>query len=115
MNPSTFSIFLGDSKTMYMKALNYDCFGGDPLDLTNCSEIDVALPKADGTFSHRLLSTGQVVITQPPVLGNFSAIIPSVVSALLNVGQYQDFTVTFTILAEVFSVRFSQGLSVFET
>lgn len=87
---------------------------GDPLDLTSCTEIDVALPNADGTFSHRLLSLGQVSILTPTLLGKFTATIPSAVSVLLNIGELQDVDVTFTIAAAPFTVRFYQALSVFQ-
>ena len=109
----TFTIFLGDDKTMYLKAVNSGC-NSDPLDLTSCTEIDIILPNADGTFTHRLLSLAQVAITSPAILGKFSAEIGSLISALLNVGEYQNFDVVFTIAGKVFAVRYYQGLSVFE-
>lgn len=109
-----FSIFLGDNKTMWLRVDNDLCCGGGPLDLTSCTEIDVAFQNQDGTIAHRLLSTAQVVIASPAVLGKFSVPIPTVVSNLLNVGQFQNFDVTFTIAGEVSTVRFSKGLSVYE-
>lgn len=111
MNP-VFTIFLGNAKTMYLKAVNSGC-NGDPLDLTSCTEIDIALPYADGTIKHLLLSDDEVEITTPPVLGKFSAPIADDVSALLLVGELQSFDVTFTILGETFTVRYPQALSVF--
>jgi hypothetical protein len=117
MNPNdfpTFSIFLGDSKTMYFKALNAACCGFSPLDLTNCTEINIALPNQDGTFTNLLLSLSQVVISTPPVLGAFYALIGSMASALLNVGEFQNVPVTFTISGEVFTVLFQRALSVYE-
>lgn len=105
-----FSIFLGDNRTMFLTALNKN----GPLDLTNCTEIDVAIPNQDGTIAHFLLTTGGVVITQPPVLGKLGVIISSVASALFQVGEFQTFDVTFTISSVIFTVRFSQALSVFE-
>lgn len=109
-----FSIFLGDKKTMALKVVNDTCCDDGPLDLTSCTEIDVALQNQDGTIAHRLLTTGQVAITSPAVLGKFTVPISAVVSALLNVGQFQNFDVTFTIAGEISTVRFSKGLSVFE-
>lgn len=114
MEPGVFTIFLGDDKAMLLKAVTGGCAGGDPLDLTSCSEIDVILPKADGTFAHRLLSAGQVVITSPALLGKFTAQIPSAVSALLQVGELQSFDVAFTISAQKTTVRFANALSVFQ-
>ncbi len=99
---------------MYLKVLNDSCCGGGPLDLTGCTEIDVALPNADGTFTHYLLSEGQIALTLPENLGKFSVPIPADNSALLNVGEYQSFTATFTIASEIFSVRFFEALSVFQ-
>ncbi len=113
MDQVTFTIFTGDDRTMNLKALQGGCTG-DPLDLTSCTEIDVALPNADGTFSHRLLSTDEVTITSPALLGKFSVDIPSDVSALLNPGEIQNIDVTFTISAKEFTVRFYQALTVFE-
>lgn len=114
MMPAVFTIFLGDSKTMYLKVLNDTCCGGGPVDLSNCSEIDVVLLNQDGTFTNRLLSTGQVTITQPPVLGQFSVAISSIISTLLNVGELQPVDVTFTISDSVFTVRFTNAISVFQ-
>lgn len=109
-----FSIFLANAKTMFLRAMNAPCNGGDPLDLTYCSEIDVQLPNQDGTFTHLKLSLGQVLVTQPPVLGKFQVPITALVSAALNQGELQNFDVTFTILGEVFTVRYYQALSVYE-
>lgn len=113
MDQKTFTIFTGDSKTMPLKAVLGTCTGG-PLDLTSCTEIDVALPNADGTFAHRLLSDGDVQITAPALLGKFTCTIPSDVSALLQPGELQNVDVTFTIAAKEFTVRFFAALSVFE-
>jgi len=108
-----FTIFLGNAKTMNLKAL----YSGNlnPLDLTSCAEIDVSLPNADGTFLHLLLSLAEVVITSPAVLGQFTAPITSVQSALLNLGELQNFDVTFTISGNPMTVRYASALSVFET
>jgi hypothetical protein len=108
-----FTIFLGDAKTMYFQAINSAC-SNVPLDLTNCTEIIVALPNADGTLAFLMLSTGGVVVGPTPELGQFSVPISSVVSALLNTGTFQEVDVTFTISGEVFTVPFVRALSVFE-
>lgn len=110
---NTFVIFLGDAKTIFLRAVNTGC-NNDPLDLTTCTEIDVALPKADGTFLHLLLSNGAVVIATPANLGKFSAPISALQSAVLNPGELQNIDVTFTIGGKPFTVRFFQALSVFE-
>lgn len=107
----TFTIFTRDQKAINLKAVQL-C--GDPLDLTNCTEIAIALPNADGTFTTLLLSMSQVTITAPALLGKFSAVITSAVSALLNIGELQNIDVTFTISASPFTVRFYQALSVFQ-
>lgn len=112
-NPNVFTIFTGDDKTIYLKAAQGSC-SGDPLDLTSCTEIDIALPNADGTFAHLLLSDDQVTIVTPSLLGKFSALIEGTVSALLNIGEFQNLDVTFTISGLEFTVRFFQALSVFE-
>lgn len=113
MSPTTFTIFLGDNKTMYLKAVNVGC-NSDPLDLTDCTEIDIALPNADGTFTHRLLSDDEVVISSPALLGKFYTNIPTDISEDLNPGELQDVDVTFTIAGKEFTVRFFQALSVFQ-
>jgi hypothetical protein len=110
--PNTFEIFTGDDKTMFMKILYGPSLG--PVDLSSCTEIKVALPNADGTFTNLLLSLAQVVIASPAVLGKFSALIPSAKSALLNPGVLQDVDVTFTISGSNRTVRFLQALSVLE-
>lgn len=113
MNPTTFSIFTGDDKIMYLKAMHAGC-NSDPLDLTSCTEINVALPNSDGTFSHRLLSDGDVAIISPALLGKFSVTVPSDISALLQPGVEQNVDVTFTIASREFTVRFLGALSVYE-
>lgn len=110
----TFSIYRGDAKTMYLKAINGGC-STDPLDLSSCTEIVVNLPNADGTITKLNLTNEEVAITAPAVLGKFSVPISDDVSELLNVGVFQNVDVTFTIAGEVFTVPFLQALSVFET
>jgi hypothetical protein len=110
--PNVFTIFTGDAKSMQLKAVYAD--GLDPLDLTNCTEISIALPLAIGGLTDLLLSLGQVVITSPPILGKFSAAISSGLSQSLNVGELQNFDVTFTISGITQTVRFSQALTVIE-
>ncbi len=114
MKPNTFVIFLGDDKTLYMKAINASCTNTDPLDLTDCTEIVVRLPYADGSIKELKLSEEEVEIQLPVVLGKFFADIESDVSELLNPGELQDVDVTFTIASKEFTVRFPQALSVFE-
>lgn len=113
MQNPVFSIFLGDAKTIFLKAMNTGC-NGDPLDLTDCTEIDISLPNANGTSTHLLLSDSEVVISTPKILGKFSAAISSDVSDVLNVGEFQTFDVTFTIGPEIFTVPYVNALSVFE-
>lgn len=110
---NTFTIFRGDAKTIYLKAMNAGC-NSDPLDLTSCTEIDLALPNADGTFTHLLKSEGNVVVTSPAVLGKFTAPISSDNSILLQPGEFQNLDITFTIAGKIFTVPFFQALSVFE-
>lgn len=110
---NTFVIFTGDDKTVNLKVMNSGC-NSDPFDLTDCTEIDVALPNLDGTFSHRKLSDDEVEITSPALLGKFSVPIPSLVSALLNPGEFQNLDVTFTIAAKIFTVRFERALTVID-
>ena len=127
MNPTnTFSIFLGDAKTLYLQLWNPNvpenfnvvnipnAFGLQPVDLTSCTQIVVNLPNADGTITQLKLSSSQVAITSPGVLGQFSCPISSVVSALLNVGVYQNLVVTYTIGSVVSSMSFPGALSVFQ-
>ncbi len=112
MNP-TFEIFLGDSKTMFLK-VGCGKPTADPLDLTYCSEIVVNMPNADGTITGLSLTGGQVAILQPPILGKFSVQISTTVSQALNVGVFQNLDITFTVSGQVFTVPFIQALSVFE-
>lgn len=111
-----FTIFTGNIKTMNLKALYAGTY--DPLDLTDCSEIDVALPLAGGGFSHRLLSEDQVEIPTPASLGKFNVPLDAETSALLKVGELQSFDVTFTIGTgedeTKTTVKFINALSVFE-
>lgn len=114
MPPTSFDIFQGDAKTMFMKIVQDPSEGGDPIDLTNCTEIVVSLPNSSGTITQLKLSLSQVSITLPAVLGKFSVPVSAVVSALLNIGEFQNVDVTFTISGQVFTVRFAGALSVFE-
>lgn len=107
-----FSIFLGDNKTMPLKVAYQE--SGDPVDLTSCTELVVNLLNQDGSFATFKLSLSQVTIVGSPLLGKFSILITSMISALLNVGELQNVDVTFTISGQVFTVRYFQALSVFE-
>jgi len=109
---NVFTIFTGDAKTLSLKALYADSL--NPLDLTTCTEIDIALPLAGGGFRHLLLTEEEVSVTSPAVLGKFSAPISDEDSLLLKVGELQSFDVTFTIGAEILSVKYANSLSVFE-
>jgi hypothetical protein len=112
MQKNTFTIFTGDDKTINLKAVYEE--NGDPLDLTDCTEIDIALPLSSGLFEHLKLSEDQVTIASPAILGKFSAPIESDISALMNIGEFQNLDVTFTIASKEFTVRFFQALTVFE-
>jgi hypothetical protein len=118
MNPSPccppqvpFSIFTGDQKTIPLR-IAYTT--GLPVDLTDCTEIVIDLPGANGVDVQLKLSLSQVTIVSPPLLGQFTALITSISSALLNVGEDQDVDVTFTIDGAPMTVRFYGALSVFE-
>jgi hypothetical protein len=115
--PPVFTIFLGDSKTLSLKAV----YAGSltPLDLTACTEIVISLPNLDGSFTELKLSLAQVVITSPEVLGTFSALINSENSSLLNTGVLQNLDVTFTISGTgpgtgMFTLRYFACFSVLE-
>lgn len=109
---SVFKIFLGDEKTLSLRAL----YAGSylPLDLTDCTEIIINLPNADGSIAQLKLSTSQVVITSPPVLGQYSALITTEVSELLNIGELQSIFVSFTINGDTMTVSYPNSLSVFQ-
>jgi len=106
---TTFQIFKGDAKTMYLKVLDSSCCGGGPIDLTYMESISIYLPKSDGT---QLELSGSIIA--PAVLGQFSADISEEDSALLNVGQAQDFSVSFTSSSSKFTVKYPGALSVSE-
>jgi hypothetical protein len=109
---NVFSIFQGDNKSMPLKAVYSQ--SGDPLDLTSCTEIVVSLPNQDGTFATFKLSLETVTITSPAVIGKFTIQVSAIISALLNLGELQNFTVVFTIAGQIFTVQYNQALSVFE-
>jgi hypothetical protein len=109
--PQGFSISQGDQKTIYFRIVDEN---GVPLDLTSCTQILVTLPSADGTFTQLELTMGQVSIQAPEVLGQFSALITSAVSPVLNTGTMQEIDVTLTIAGIIQTVRFQNALSVFE-
>ena len=110
--PSPFTIFLGDAKTMNLKAAFAET--GDPLDLTSCTAIVVSLPTTSSTPLQLTLASGAIAISSPPNLGKFTAAITAIQSALLNVGELQNFDVTFTISGNPFTVRYYASLTVLE-
>lgn len=110
--PKVFSIFQGDSKTMNLAAIYGDTLA--PLDLTDCTQINVILQNQDGTFTNLKLTNDQVDITSPPVLGQYTVPITTEVSSVLLPGELQTFDVTFTINGDIFTVRYSQALTVYE-
>lgn len=112
--PPVFTIFLGDKKVMNLKAVYGDT--GDPLDLTSCTEIVLALPLASGAFTALKLSLAQITITSPANLGKFAATAAAIgaISATLMVGELQSFDVTFTISGNPFTVRYVSALTVNE-
>lgn len=110
--PNVFSIFTGDAKTMQLKAVYGET--GDPLDLTSCTAIVVTLQNADGSSTALSIAGGQVSITSPANLGKFQCAISSAVSALLLVGEFQTFDVTFTISSNPQTVRYNQALTVLQ-
>jgi hypothetical protein len=109
--PQPFCIYTGEDKTI---ALLVKYQNGAPFDLTECSEISIGLPNADGTRTTLLLSLGQVVIVSPTNLGNFTALITNQVSSLLNVGELQNIYVSFTVDGVITAVIYNQALNVFE-
>lgn len=113
MKQNTFLIYLGDAKTMPLKALYTET--GDPVDLTSCTEIVVNLPlAANAGFLQLKYSLGQVNITSPPVLGKFTVPISAANSVNLNPDIEQNIDVAFTISGNTFTVRFYKALTVRE-
>jgi hypothetical protein len=111
--PNIFEIFTGQDKDMSMRVVSQP--GNLPLDLTDCTEIDVAIPNADGTFTNLLLSMSQVSITSPPIAGQFVVTITNEESILFNVGLRQNIDVALTISGLITIVRFFQAFSVLES
>lgn len=109
---NVFEIFNNQDKTMSMSVVYQGT--NFPLDLTSCTEINVALPNADGTYTNLLLSLSQVTIVSPANLGRISVPISKTVAALLNVAVLQNIDVAFTISGLVTTVRFFQALTVIE-
>lgn len=112
-NPNVFEIFTGEDKEMSMRVVSQP--GNLPLDLTECTQIDVAIPNADGTFTNLTLTDSQVAITSPPVAGQFVVTITNEESALFNVGLRQNIDVALTISGLVTIVRFFEAFSVLES
>lgn len=114
MNPlscaSIFTYYVGDSKTLTFKALFQNNLS--PLDLTDCEEIAVNLPNADGTSTQLLLSEDQVIVATPTNLGQASATITATLWPNPNVGELQSLDVTYTISGLVTTVRFPAMLTV---
>ena len=111
---NAFVIFTGQDKTMNLQSVTPLQSGFIPLDLTSCTQINVALPNADGTFTSLLLTDSQISIVSPANLGQIQVPITHTVSALLNVGELQNIDVAYTISGEITIVRFFQALTVIE-
>ncbi len=97
---------------MQLKAIYSDT--GDPLDLTECTEIIVNLINSDGSTTQLKLSDDDVSISDPANLGKFTAEIDGDISAALQVGELQNVDVSFTIAGKTFTVRYAAALSVFQ-
>lgn len=108
--PNVFTLATGDDGVMSLRAVYQQTLA--PLDLTSCSEINVQLPNADGTFLSLTIAGSAVAITSPAVLGAFTATISAAQSALLLVGTLQNFAVTFTISSKKMTVWFYNSLTV---
>lgn len=109
----SFPIFQGDIATVELKVAP-SLIVNDPMDITDATEIVVNLLKSDGTILQLKLSTGGVVAIVEGILGKFSVLISVINSALLNVGEFQTFDVTFTIDSVVTTIPFIGALSVFQ-
>jgi hypothetical protein len=106
---SAFEIYTGNNKTMTLRFVSSN---GDPFDLSSCTALDVALPNADGSTAHFTIAGGAVTLPDPKVLGKANVAISSVASALLNPGEFQDFSATLTVGTDVFTVPFNGALTV---
>lgn len=113
-SPNVFTIYLGNEKSLNLKGLYPRTFNA--LDLTAATEIDIALPKQDGTFKHYLLSLSEVIVDSPADAGNFHCVILSADSLLLNQGEFQSFNVNFTFPTEPkkITIQYVKALSVFQ-
>jgi hypothetical protein len=111
-NGGPFEIFVGQDKTMPMRVAYQQT--GLPLDLTECTQISVALPNNTGTFTNLTLTGDQVTITSPASYGQFSVNITNEISSTLNVGIDQNVDVSFTISGLITIVRFWRALNVLE-
>lgn len=109
---NVFQYFVGDTKVMSLRGLYLDNL--EPLDLTDCTEIAVKLPNSDGSFTQLKLSLAQVSITSPAVLGGFQATLTASDYPLPNVGEFQSFLVTFTILSKPITIEYVNVLSIFQ-
>ena len=108
-----FSIFLGDTKTMPINLI-YE-LTGFPVDLTDCTQIIVYLPNANGSQAQLdITPDATVTIISPAILGQFYASISGAISSLLRVGENQDIIVSYTISGAQKTVRIPNCLSVYQ-
>ena len=109
-----YTIYLGDQKPINL-VVAYNA--AQPFDLTNCTQIIMSLPNADGTFSTLTLQNSQIAIASPPQLGAYGGTITTAISELLQVGNGQTIDVQFTISGSpttVFTVGYEGLLNVLE-
>jgi hypothetical protein len=108
--PEVFEIFYGDAKVFPFKAVYQGTF--QPLDLSNCVNIELMLPlSSGGGYTQLMLNAGQVSIVGNPILGQGAAPISSVVSPTLQTGTLQDVFAIYTIASGT-PVNISGGLTV---
>jgi hypothetical protein len=119
---NVFTIFLGDAKTLTMKAVVPHCTCDrvtnglpdyDPIDLTSVTDIAITLLNSDGSSTVLKLSDSNVTVVSA-TQGVFSAAISSLVSSALMTGVLQNIDVTFTFDTVIYTKVFSQVLTVLE-
>jgi hypothetical protein len=103
-------IYTGENKTLSFRLLS-DVKNGTPFDLTAATEIQVSIPKSDGTAIVKKLSLSEVTMVNA-LDGKFSTALLPVDTAALEVGAVIAVEIKITIATVVTIVQISEALNV---
>lgn len=100
-------IVQGEDKTVNLRLRDEN---GDPFDITGATPLKAIFKKTDGTLLEKGLGTGVVIVNGPA--GKLTVDLEDADTALLKVGEFQDFEVEINIGTAKTIVQFQKALTV---